>query len=342
MSQQVPSTGPISFSHLRNVFGGTNPIKFSSYFSDAPSRFTADISGIPASTSSISLAAFRGKNTTLYVFSNHTFTHAGATGSLGPTLAQCRSAYSAATWAQDTNYFNMTSQGIQLWKVPRTGTYRILCAGARGGSSLQDTVTAVGGNGAVMRGDFTLTRGTVVSLIVGQEGVTASGSGGGGGSFVWVNTDPLIIAGGGGSGGDSNQNGVFQGQPGLTGTSGGSSGNGTGVGGTNGSGGGATNSGGGGAGWFSNGSTARGGIRPLEGGTGGTGGVEGGFGGGGANGSTSPEGGGGGGGYSGGGGGNSTNDDAGGGGGSLNTGTNQSNVGGSNNGNGYITVTFIS
>ena len=73
-----------------------------------------------------------------------TFTNAGATGRLGPEITQVRSAYSAASWAQNESYLNMTTRGIQEWTVPETGSYTIEVAGAEG-SGLG---TYFGGKGA--------------------------------------------------------------------------------------------------------------------------------------------------------------------------------------------------
>ena len=53
-----------------------------------------------------------------------------------------------------------------------------------------------------MQGDFDLTQGDVIKLLVGQKGVVNTGytsSGGGGGTFVVTsNNIPMLIAGGGG------------------------------------------------------------------------------------------------------------------------------------------------
>ena len=40
----------------------------------------------------------------LYSFTTHTFTNASATGRNGPIISQVRSAYSAASWAQNASY----------------------------------------------------------------------------------------------------------------------------------------------------------------------------------------------------------------------------------------------
>jgi hypothetical protein len=142
----------------------------------------------------------------MYEFSGHTFTNAGATGRTGPTLAQLRSAYDVP-W-EGTLSITGSYGGIQEWTVPLTGSYRIEAYGAKGGS----TPSYRGGYGARMRGDFTLTQGEIIQILVGQEGVLGQHSqnssqylcGGGGGSFVIKTpynsstSSILVIAGGGG------------------------------------------------------------------------------------------------------------------------------------------------
>jgi hypothetical protein len=129
----------------------------------------------------------------LYNFpSTFTFTSAGVgISQYGPTLSQCRTAYSSYAWTQNTvgNYLNMTTQGIQEWTVPFTGSYVITAGGAQANN---------GGRGAYMTGTFSLTKGTIVNIVVGQQGSSYSG---GGGSFVYMNSSGtlLIAAGGGGS-----------------------------------------------------------------------------------------------------------------------------------------------
>lgn len=80
----------------------------------------------------------------LFNFSSHLFTDAGRTGSNGPTLAQCSSAYASASFLGDLSLFDVVD-GIQLWAVPKTQDYRITAKGAsRGGR-----IASVGGPGAV-------------------------------------------------------------------------------------------------------------------------------------------------------------------------------------------------
>lgn len=123
---------------------------------------------------------------------------------MGPTLAMCRSAYSAKSWAQNNNFFSMSSQGIQEWIVPETGNYSIEVAGATGGTFSGQSTSA--GRGYKLKAEFTLFRGWKLFILVGQKGSQDTGSdgcGGGGGTFVGNGTslassNPIIVAGGGG------------------------------------------------------------------------------------------------------------------------------------------------
>ncbi len=278
----------------------------------------------------------------------YTFTNCGAFGRTGPTQAQINTTYT------NTNLSGIvgSTAGVQTWTVPYTGPYRITAIGAAGGAS----GSYAGGMGVTMRGDFTLTAGSVIKILVGQVGETLSSNntGGGGGTFVWVNgqTVPLIIAGGGGGAGYS-----YNGVDASTLTAGQAGTGGTGSAGTNGSG---ANPGGGG--WASDGQSHTGSSSCAVKCTGNTAGVtvggasptaaivyqgcagtsqtgDGGFGGGsGGNGNcTSSYGGGGGGGYSGGVG-QSGSSAGGGGGGSYNGGTNQLNTAASNSGDGKVII----
>ena len=104
----------------------------------------------------------------------------------------------ATTAAAQTN-FSYTGS-LQTYTVPPGATsIRIVAAGAQGGS-VTVSCAASGGLGAQMEGDFAVTPGEVLSVLVGQQGLTnGADAGGGGGSFV-VRTGnvPLLIAGGGG------------------------------------------------------------------------------------------------------------------------------------------------
>ena len=298
-----------------------------------------------------------------YSFTSHTFTPCGATGKLGPTQANCRAAYTT-TWDESDANFTVAS-GIQLWVVPATATYRITAVGAKGGN----TTDSQGGAGASMRGDFQLTEGATIKILVGQVGLNdlSSGSGGGGGgSFVVTSTNtPLIIAGGGGGAADGTSLINRDGMDATTSTSGTAARDGFAAGGTSGAGGSSGDSGapstyiysgGGGGGFTGNGGdtvqqgvvrTGSGGYSFTNGGAGGNAyngwsyGGDGGFGGG----SAGSWGASGGGGYSGGAGdrsvGSSGDKEGGGGGGSYNSGANPVNTSGANTGAGYVTIAIL-
>lgn len=379
----LTNNGQIALSDLQAEFGGSNPIYLSEYYSDANPSYTNGVAGIPTVGNPFQLSFFYGKSkplSTLYNFTSFTFTNAGAVGNTGPTLANCTSAYSAASWVTNTSYFNMTTQGIQIWTVPKTGNYSIQAAGAAGGRATWSTGYA-GGAGRVVSGTVPLAVNDKLYIIVGQTGGNNQfQAGGGGATYVYYNSistngNSFILVAGGGGGASHGQVGI-NGQSTTSGTAGNAGLNSAtwragGAGGTNGGGG----RGGGGGGTGQNGSAGLGGaggnvISTIQGGGGGGAGLGistsafqggaaggsgggiggiGGFGGGGGGGGGSAGGGGcgGGGGYSGGGGGGMSYSygGSGGGGGSANGNiinvSNYNNNVGTNTGNGYVTITAL-
>jgi hypothetical protein len=138
----------------------------------------------------------------LYEFKSHTFTTAGKIGPIGPTLSEVKEAYSSVSWAQNSEFLNMTKQGIQEWKVPATGEYTIQAVGAAGGDSVDG---AKGGNGIDLSITTTLNKDEIIKILVGQKGISGNSNkisdppGGGGGTFVVRDIKtPIIVAGGGG------------------------------------------------------------------------------------------------------------------------------------------------
>ena len=135
-------------------------------------------------------------------FNSAVFTNLNASGRYGPT--SLGSYYTG----QDHDGQVTLSSGIQLWTVPYTSDYRIEAVGAAGGYGTYANKGNNGNNGqyrgrgARMIGTFSLSKGEIVRILVGQEGrinYFDYASGGGGGTFVVRgNNTPLIIAGGGG------------------------------------------------------------------------------------------------------------------------------------------------
>ena len=72
---------------------------------------------------------------------------------------------------------------MQSFTVPAGVTsLTIITMGAQGGNQTVNPGTT-GGTGAIMSGNFTVTPGQVLSVMVGGQGVTAQYVGGGGGGF---------------------------------------------------------------------------------------------------------------------------------------------------------------
>ncbi len=237
--------------------------------------------------------------------------------------------------------------------------------GAEGGGGVAGSV--LGGRGARMKGDFTVTEGDELQILVGMRGADAvqigantiaeqGGGTGGGGTFVVADDGAALLVAGGGGGASQNDfiSTLVPGGDGLITSDGQDGGSGV-VGGADGAGGSANlntgfHGGTGGGGFLSSGvgssmgntdngtpnAPGSGFVQGGVGGVGGSAGRNGGFGGGGSAGFT----GGGGGGYSGGGAGGFSGMHAGGGGGSINTGENQDNSPGVRTGDGQVIISW--
>lgn len=208
----VKSSGAIAVSDVAMEFGvQLSNIRLSQLYrgsSNVPANSNA---AVPAA-GEIGLRHFYGAFYTpgMYRFdSPFTFTTAGTTGSLGPNLQAVRSAYaSSGPWV--SRFINMTTNGVQLWTVPRSGAYSITAAGAKGG----DAGAMLGGKGRCVSGTFTLTMGNTIKIVVGQagqsisSGFTSAGGTGGGGTYVVgeEGVSPIILIGGGGGGAANNNN----------------------------------------------------------------------------------------------------------------------------------------
>lgn len=269
------------------------------------------------------------------------FTTAGQTGNTGPSQAQLDTAYSG------TNLDGLVTSvgGIQQWTVPNSARYLIEAWGGQG-------YGAFGGRGAHISGEFALSAGTTLRILVGQKAPPYLNYpsttydhqyGGGGGSFVtYLDNTPLLIAGGGGGSHANSYVTSGDGQDAESGA-GGANGSTLAAGGTNGLGGLSATSADGGGGLLGNGGGTAAGLAFVNGGLGGSDEGLGGFGGGGGTSSWNNYRGGGGGGYSGGGGANNAGAccPTGGGGGSYNAGSNPVNIPGIQIGDGLVRITVL-
>ena len=124
------------------------------------------------------------------------FTNLGASGRLGPT------SIGSHYRGKDHDGQVTLASGTQNWTVPRSGEYQVEAIGASGGYDTYPNSRQYRGRGARMIGTFSLIKGEIIQILVGQEGginTVSHASGGGGGSFVVRGAAiPLIIAGGGG------------------------------------------------------------------------------------------------------------------------------------------------
>ena len=74
------------------------------------------------------------------------------------------------------------SSGIQQWTVPYTGEYRLVALGAAGGydktKDEKSSTSSYRGRGARMVGTFSLSKGEIIHILVGQEGTINNSPGG--------------------------------------------------------------------------------------------------------------------------------------------------------------------
>ncbi len=149
----------------------------------------------------------------------YSFSNASATGRQGPDQSAVDSAYLGTLLNGDVT---VTDTGIQKWTVPKTATYRITAMGASGANA------GSYGKGAKIEGDFELTAGDILWILVGQQGgglyKAYAQMGGGGGSFVSTGTSlpdsSLLMAAGGGGAAGANANAKCNGQASTAGSSG--------------------------------------------------------------------------------------------------------------------------
>lgn len=149
------------------------------------------------------------------------FTTLGHVGRDKPTQADADAQYEQTV--------EVTS-GIQKWIVPETGRYLISATGAAGGKGggVLTNTACLGGFGAIISGEFNLTAGDELYMLVGNKGTDnmqtsgdATTGAGGGMSVVAIKDDtqtdmlfstipvrPLVVAGAGNGGGDANYSGV--------------------------------------------------------------------------------------------------------------------------------------
>src|ERR1700721_575881 len=89
---------------------------------------------------------------------------------------------------------------VQTWTVPCATQITITATGAQGGNN--------GGDGAKIIGTFSVIPGSIMDIVVGQQGIVGDGGqngGGGGGTYVWKSgNDSLLVAAAGGGGYSTN------------------------------------------------------------------------------------------------------------------------------------------
>ncbi|KRZ35309.1 Myosin-3 [Trichinella pseudospiralis] len=100
----------------------------------------------------------------------YNFSTCGAAGSWGPNQTMCDSAYNN-TPVEVKVLDNWNKQGVQSWKVPFTGEYRVVAGGAAGGLVFDRTGSPTMSNkGALVESTFNFTKNEQLWIAIGQQG----------------------------------------------------------------------------------------------------------------------------------------------------------------------------
>lgn len=137
-----------------------------------------------------------------YIALVRVFTNLGREGHKGPVTAN---EYHETVLEKEVKVV----EGIQLWTAPFSGVWYLEVYGASGGDGLYSGHNGrlAGGLGAKLTGKLKLAKGTVLKILVGQQGerdhLTHFRAGSGGGATYIVSHDDkaIMVAGGGGGGG---------------------------------------------------------------------------------------------------------------------------------------------
>jgi hypothetical protein len=211
---------PTIYDNKLNIDGSfTNNQAVKYYTTGTP--MTGLVSGNTYFLRNVSISSFAGAQSLYTLTSNtHTFTSGGVTGRVGPDLATLRTSYTTADSWKNTYLQQGNFQGYQDWTVPVSGIYEF---DARGASGFDGSGAGGVGRGAIVKGRISLTKGEIITIVVGQTGAapTSGAAGGsGGGTFVVrkAGNVPLFVAGGG-----SAESGSGAGRDGVTTNLGGTS-----------------------------------------------------------------------------------------------------------------------
>ena len=191
---------PTVYDNKLNIDGSFTNNQAVKYFTTS-TPLTGLVSGNTYFLRNVSISSFAGAQSLYTLTGNtHTFTSGGVTGRVGPDLATLRTSYTTANAWKNTYLQQGNFQGYQDWTVPVSGVYEFDVQGASG----YDGTGAGGvGRGAIVKGRLSLTKGEIITIVVGQIGTAPSSGtlagGSGGGTFVVRKSGnvPLFIAGGG-------------------------------------------------------------------------------------------------------------------------------------------------
>ena len=132
-----------------------------------------DRSSIPVTVRTVQAQIFKILDFLETAFTKYTFTTIDCKGPDGPTLKQCLEKYKKDS--PGNQQISMETQGIQIFKIPKTAVYEIE---ARGAGSLNNRAV-----GAIIKGKIELKKGKKIHIAIGRVQTGSTG----------VKVKPIVI-----------------------------------------------------------------------------------------------------------------------------------------------------
>ena len=197
----LPSLGPIGFSNIQAILGGTSPIAYSEYYKNSSSNFTSNISTIPnIGSSNLSLKMFRGLSKDINVLYTTVGTYTYTVPSyINKICVLCVGGGGSGQYIANGTPSGGGGGGL-IWvnniDVSVNKTFTVV-VGAGGNGAGGPTINPSGQNGSASR--FYFGTGTTFNI---QANGGLGGASRTGGTYALTNTAGFIIGtSGGGNGG---------------------------------------------------------------------------------------------------------------------------------------------
>lgn len=116
----IPTNGPIKFSDIQTIFGGTAPISISEYYKDAAGGYTSNVSDMVVRGQPINIGKFKGKSN---IISKTVTLQTGTFQAIGVAGAWLGFNSPAVTLPDDYNNINLKSFDFYFYSTRTSSQY---------------------------------------------------------------------------------------------------------------------------------------------------------------------------------------------------------------------------